>query len=122
MHRVECVIDVEHDTARCARKGVAVEPDHLCAHRDQRTCIGQIFHARDRGLRTQGRAGFGTTLKRDLEAGIVPQAGSVIAIFIARGNHHDRQADDVVQAVLNLGRVAWIGHAGRCARPALRSI
>ncbi len=55
MHRVECVVDIEHDLVRCARKCVAVEPDHFPAHPDQRTCIGQIFHARYRGPQTQGR-------------------------------------------------------------------
>ena len=111
MHRIEGIVDVEHDLTGRTRKGLAVEPDHLLAHPDQGACIGQVFHARDRGLRTQGCPGFGITLQRELEAGVMTQDGRVVAVLISGGNHHDPEADDVAQAVLHLGRITRVHHA-----------
>jgi len=65
------------------------------------------------GCEHRAAPGFWRMLKRDLEAGIVPQAVGVKTVFMARGNPQDRQADDVVRTVLNPGRITRIRHAGR---------
>ncbi|CUH40421.1 hypothetical protein JSE7799_03153 [Jannaschia seosinensis] len=123
MHRVKGIIDIEHDPAWGARKRVAVEPDHLAAHADQGAGVGQVFHARDRWLRTQGRPCFRATLQRDPEAGIVPKGCRVVAVFISRRDHHDPEPDDVAQTMLNFRRVTRIVQAIceplRQTRPAL---
>jgi len=83
----------------------------LAPYADQGASIGEVFHARDRGLRTQGRPCFNATLERDPEAGIVPYGSRVIAVFISRSDHHDPETDDVAQAMLNFRRIARIARA-----------
>ena len=111
VHRVKGIVDIEHDPAWGARKGLAVEPDHLATHADKGAGVGQVLHTRDRRLRTQGRPCFRPTLQRDPEAGIVPQGCRVIAVFIPRSDHHDPEPDDVAQAMLNFRRIARIVQA-----------
>jgi hypothetical protein len=48
-----------------------------------------------------------------LEAGIMAQLGGVVAVLISCCNHHDAEADDVFQAMLNPARVAQVRDAGR---------
>lgn len=45
MNRIKGVIDIEHDPAWGARKGLAGEPDHLAAHADEGAGIRQVLHA-----------------------------------------------------------------------------
>ena len=78
---------------------------------DQRAHIGQVLHPRDRGLGTQRRPGLGAALQGQLEAGIVPRSGGIVSVLISCGNHHDPEAHDLGQVVLNLGRITRINHA-----------
>ena len=111
MHRVERIIDIKHDPPGRACKRLAVKTHHIMPHPDQRARIGQVLHPRDRGLGTQGHAGLGAALQSELEAWVMAQADRIVAVFIASGNHHDPEPDDVAQDMLNLRRIAWIAQA-----------
>jgi len=49
---IECIVDIKHDLPRRFGKGVAVDPDHLMPHPDERAHVGQVFHPRNRWLGT----------------------------------------------------------------------
>ena len=52
-----------------------------------------------------------TALRRQLEAGIMAQIGRVIAILMARRDHHNPETDNVGQIVPDLGGIARIAQA-----------
>ena len=81
-------------------------------HPDERACVGEVFHARDRGLRAQRRPGLRAALERELEAGIIAQIGRVVAVLIPGRDHHDPEPDDVCQTVPHLAWLTQIGEAG----------
>ena len=57
----------------------------------------------------------GCQIKRHLEHRIDTQARGVIAVLIARSNHHQPEADNIRKAVRNVFGRAWILDAGRQA-------
>ncbi len=98
MHRVEGVVEVEHDPPRHLAEARAVERHHGAAHAQERAQIGQVLEPRDGLLRAQ-RRGVGQTVERELEGGVVPQGTVVVAVLVAGRDHQRAEADDVGQAV-----------------------
>ena len=47
MHRVERVVDVEHDPFGNLVEGFTIKVDHGAAHAQQGASIGQVFQSRD---------------------------------------------------------------------------
>ena len=92
-------------------------------HSDQRPCVAEVLHPRDRGLRAQRRARLGTPIEGELEAWVIAQIGRIVTVLISSRDHHDPEADDVFQAVPHLARRARIREAPcdqtRETRPAL---
>jgi hypothetical protein len=111
MHGVERVVDVEHDPFRHLPEGGAIEIDHGAAHTQQGARIRQVLQPRDGRLRTQ-RAARRQLVERHLEHRIAAQAGCVVAVFVAGGDHQQAKADDIGKIVNDLLRRAPILEAG----------
>ena len=122
MHRVERVVDVEHDPFGNLREGLAIKIDHGAAHAQQGASIGQVLQPRDRRLRTQLAIRW-RQIERHLEHRIAAKAVGVVAVLIARRDHQQSKANDVGEAVRDLiGRARVLdagGHAIGDAKPLL---
>jgi hypothetical protein len=111
MHRIEGVVDVEDDALRHLAERAAVDVDQSPAQAQQRPRIRQVLQPRDGRLRTQvpvRRQAF----ERQLEHRIGAQAGRVVAVLVAGGDHQQPEADDVGQWMNGAARIARIGDAG----------
>ena len=111
MHRVERVVEVEHDTARHLAEAGAVERHHGASHAQQRPQVGQVLEPRDGRLRAQRRS-IGQAIERELEGGVVAQHGGVVPVFVASRDHQQAEADDLGQAVPDPLRAAGIVETG----------
>ena len=111
MHGVEGVVDVEHDAPRHLPEAGAVLRHHGAAQAQQVAWLRQVLQPRDGRLRTQ-RGALRQLAQRQFESGIVPQAGGVVAVLIAGGDHQHSEAHDVGDAVRDALRIAWVGDAG----------
>jgi hypothetical protein len=114
MGGIERIVDVKNDPARHVAEAVAVEIDHGIAHAQQSALVRQVLQSRDRRLRTQCTV-FRQASHGQLEHRIMPQRISIIAVFVARGDHQHAEADDFVDLVGDLFRYTRVGDAARHA-------
>jgi hypothetical protein len=98
MHRVEGVVEVEHDPPRHLAEARAVERHHGAPHAQEHAQVRQVLEPRDGRLRAQ-RRGVGQAVERKLRDGIVPQGTGVVAVLVAGRDHQQAEADDVGGAV-----------------------
>ena len=111
MDRIEGVVDVERDPPRHLAERRAVELDQRPGQADERSLLGQIFQPRDGRLRTQV-ALRGQAFERQLEHRIGAQAGRVVAVLVAGGDHQQPEADDVGNRVHGAAGITRIVDAG----------
>ena len=111
MHRIEGVVDVEDDAPRDLAERAAVDVDQSPAQAQQRPHIRQVLQPRDGRLRTQvpvRRHAF----ERQLEQRIDAQAGRVVAVLVAGGDHQHPEADDVGDRMHGAAGITRIVDAG----------
>ena len=111
VHRVEGVVDVEHDPLRDLGEGGAVEPDHPPRHPQQHAPVGQVLQSAHGGLRAEVALAR-QPLERHLEHRVAPQRVGVDAVLVAGGDHQHPEAQYVRDAVHGARRVARIIDAG----------
>ncbi len=111
MHRIEGVVEVEHDPSRHLAEARAVEPDHRASHAQEGAEVGQVLELRDGRLRAE-RCGVRQAVEGELEGGVVAQRCRVVAVLVAGRDHQQAEADDVGQAVSDLLRRPRVVEAG----------
>ena len=111
MHGVKSVVDVEDDPVWNLVEGLAIKIDHSVAHAQQRARVGQVFQPRDRRLRTQFALRW-CQIERHLEHRVAAQRVGVVAVLVARRDHQQAKANDVVQRMRDLPGIARILQAG----------
>ena len=112
MDGIERVVDVEHDPLGHLMERAAIQIHHGARHPQQGPRIRQILQPGNRRLRTQFPVGR-RQIERHLEHRIAPQAGGIVAILIAGGDHQQTKADDIGQTVSDQVRRTRILDAGR---------
>ena len=98
---IEGVVDVEHDLLRHLSERGAVQIDHRPSHAQQRARIGHVLQARERRLRGEIAIRWQHIL-RHLEDRVGAQAGGVVAILVAGGDHQQAEADQIGQTMNDL--------------------
>ena len=111
VHRVEGVVDVERDPPRHLAERAAVDVDQSPAQAQQRPRIRQVLQPRDGRLRTQVPIRR-QTFERQLEQRIGAQAGRVVAVLVAGGDHQQPEADDVGDRMHGAAGITRIVDAG----------
>ena len=111
VHRVEGVVDVEHDPLRDLGEGGAVEPDHPPRHPQPHAPVGQVLQSAHGGLRAEVALAR-QPLERHLEHRVAPQRVGVDAVLVARSDHQHAQAQNVRDAVQGARRITRIVDAG----------
>jgi len=112
VHGVERVVHIQHDPARHLTKGRAVEVDHGSTYAQQRARVGQVLQARDGRLRAQRRLAF-QPRHGELEHRVRAQPVRIVAVLVARRDHQQAKADDLVETMHDALRIARVREAGR---------
>jgi len=97
---------------RTLAEAAAVEADHGLAHAEQLARPRQVLETRDGRLRTQ-RGSIGQAAEGEFEGRVVAQAGGVVGVLVAGGDHQHPEAQNIGHAVDDTPWCARIGDAGR---------